>query len=234
MIFAVVPAFNEEDRICQTIRGLRSIAELDGVLVVDDGSRDSTAKVVASRFRGEILLSRLATNRGKGFALNHGMRLLAGRGARAYVFCDADLGYTSRQISRLIRPILAGEADLVTARFPASASGGGFGLVVGLARWVIRKISGISVEAPLSGQRAFRAEVWNASGPCAPGFGAEAVFTARALRAGFRLREIDTAMQHRATGMQWGDVLHRARQLWDVLCGFLWMMWADRRRWEKV
>ncbi len=228
MIFALVPAFNEADNIYRTVRGLLAVPELDGILVIDDGSRDGTAKVVAAHFHGEIMLSRLARNRGKGAALNHGMRLLAGRDAKIYVFCDADLGDTSREVSRLISPVVSGVADMVTARLPASGVGGGFGLTVRLARWLIWRTSGTRVAAPLSGQRAFRAEVWRAGGPCAPGFGAEAVFTARALRAGFRLREVDTRMRHRVTGMGRSDVLHRGRQMWHVLTGFLWMLWRDR------
>ncbi|MFO8061149.1 MAG: glycosyltransferase family 2 protein, partial [Bacillota bacterium] len=77
------------------------------------------------------------------------------------------------------------------------------------------------VRAPLSGQRAFTARVWRAVGPCVQGFGVEPVFTARALRAGFRLEEVATSMRHRVTGMSPRHILHRARQMWDVFLGLL-------------
>lgn len=226
MAFAIVPAYNESRNIRPTVEGLLQVPQVEGVLVVDDGSHDDTALVVAHIEDPRVMLSRLPRNRGKGGALNHGMKLLEGRNIDVYLFCDADLGSTSREVENLIRPVLSREADMATAAFPASGDGGGFGLVVGTARCVIRLMAGQWVREPLSGQRAFTPGVWRAGGPCAPGFGAEAVFTARALRAGLSVVEVPTTMRHRVTGMKVRDVLHRARQMWDLLRGlvplFLW------------
>ncbi len=221
MAFAIVPAYNERSSIRATVEGLLGVPQVEGVLVVDDGSHDDTAQIVAHMEDPRVMLSRLTRNRGKGGALNHGMKLLERRNVDVYLFCDADLGCTSREVENLIRPVLAREADMATAVFPASGDGGGFGLVVRTARCVIRLVAGRWVEAPLSGQRAFTPGVWKAGGPCAPGFGAEAVFTARALRAGFSLVEVPTMMRHRVTGMKVQDVFHRARQMWDLMRGLV-------------
>ncbi len=215
MAFAVVPAFNERPYIQATVRGLLDTAGIEGVLVVDDGSRDGTAAAVASLEDPRVMFSRTRTNRGKGAALNHGMKLLNGRDIDIFVFCDADLGDTSREVRHLLEPILAGRAELTTALFPPG-SGRGFGMVVRLARWGITRASGHLVRAPLSGQRAFTEDVWSTVGPCVQGFGVEPVFTARALKAGLRLQEVDTAMQHRVTGMSARHICHRLRQMWDV------------------
>lgn len=221
MAFAIVPAYNESTSIRATIEGLLGVPQVEGVLVVDDGSRDATAQIVAHMEDERVMLSRLTRNRGKGGALNHGMKLLEGRNIDVFLFCDADLGATSREVENLIRPVLSDEAEMATALFPPSGGGGGFGLAVGTARLVIRLAAGSWVQAPLSGQRAFTPGVWRAAGPCAPGFGAEAVFTARALRAGFSLVEVPTTMRHRVTGNNARDVLHRARQMWDLLRGLV-------------
>ncbi|MFO8059932.1 MAG: glycosyltransferase family 2 protein, partial [Bacillota bacterium] len=138
MAFAVVPAFNEREHIRATVKGLLATPRIEGVLVVDDGSRDGTAAAVASMEDPRVMFSRTRTNRGKGAALNHGMRLLDARDIDIFVFCDADLGETAAEVVHLLEPVIAGRADLSTAVLPPG-DGRGFGMVVRLARWGIRR-----------------------------------------------------------------------------------------------
>ena len=51
--------------------------------------------------------------------------------------------------------------------------------------------------------------------PFAPGYGMETGMTIDAVRAGYRLREIELDLEHRATRRTIGGFLHRARQLGD-------------------
>src|SRR5689334_21725958 len=76
----VIPAYNEERRLPATLDAV--LAWLDDspyrdaeVLVVDDGSTDATAAQVESRMAGEsrLRLVRNPGNRGKGYAVRHGM-----------------------------------------------------------------------------------------------------------------------------------------------------------------
>ncbi len=59
------------------------------------------------------------------------------------------------------------------------------------------------------------AEVLRAVVPFAPGYGMEPAMTIDAVRAGYRLREVELDLAHRATGRTVGGFVHRARQLWD-------------------
>ena len=52
--------------------------------------------------------------------------------------------------------------------------------------------------------------------PLAPGWGLEAGMTVDALRAGFRLEEVELPLTHRTTGRTPSGFLHRARQLRDI------------------
>lgn len=105
-ISVVIPAYNEEKRLASTLkqvleylsRGNWLFAE---VLVVDDGSRDSTA-ALAERFEktdSRIRLLRNPGNRGKGYSVRHGM--LEARGDWV-LFTDADLSSPIEELSRLI------------------------------------------------------------------------------------------------------------------------------------
>lgn len=86
------------------------------------------------------------------------------------------------------------------------------GLVVRLARTGIRLLTGKTVAAPLSGQRAIRLETLLQCGGFADGWGVEVALTVRVLRAGYRVEEVSTSMAHRVTGRSWADIRHRAAQ----------------------
>ncbi|MCC6727963.1 MAG: glycosyltransferase family 2 protein [Chthonomonadales bacterium] len=208
MTSVVVPAYNEAPRVGATVAAILTIPEVGEILVVDDGSVDDTAEQADAA--GATVL-RLPNNLGKAGALAIGVP--ATRGA-IVMMLDADLGGSAAGAGLLLGPVASGEADMAIATFPAnSGRRGGFGLVVALARWGIRRATGRAMVAPLSGQRAFIREVWDRAGGRATGFGVETAFTIDALRAGFRVVEVPTTMSHRATGRDLTGFRHRARQL---------------------
>ncbi|MCL5743548.1 MAG: glycosyltransferase family 2 protein, partial [Acidobacteria bacterium] len=102
----VIPAFNEERRLPATLESILdylhqkefSAAE---VLVVDDGSRDRTAHIArdfASR-HPEIRLLENPGNRGKGYAVRHGMLKAKGDWI---LFSDADLSAPIEELDKLL------------------------------------------------------------------------------------------------------------------------------------
>ncbi|HEY3435007.1 MAG TPA: hypothetical protein VGK41_05080, partial [Solirubrobacterales bacterium] len=91
----------------------------------------------------------------------------------------------------------------------------------GFAHWAIHRLCGAETEAPISGQRAMRAEVLRATLPFARGYGMEIGMTVDAVRAGYRLGEYELDLEHRSTGRDLAGFLHRARQLRDFLRVFL-------------
>jgi hypothetical protein len=136
-----------------------------------------------------------------------------------YVLCDGDLGESASELVALRDAAARDEADLAIAVFTRRA-GGGFGLAVGFARWAIRRRTGRSLDAPISGQRALNGATLRATLPFAPRFGMELGMTIDALRAGARVVEIPLALEHRATGRSVAGFIHRARQLADFLAAY--------------
>jgi len=131
-----------------------------------------------------------------------------------FLLCDADLGPSARELPGLVEAVARGDCDLAVGAFRDRA-GGGFGIALSFARWAIERRCGYRAEAPISGQRAMAPEVLRAVLPFADGYGMETGMTIDAVRAGFRLREVELELAHRATGRSVGGFLHRARQLWD-------------------
>jgi hypothetical protein len=56
--------------------------------------------------------------------------------------------------------------------------------------------------------------------PFAPRFGMEIGMTIDAVRAGFRVTEVELPLAHRATGRTLSGFLHRGRQLLDFLVAY--------------
>lgn len=212
-VVAIVAAHDEARRIGATIAALQAALPGASVWVADDCSRDSTAQIAAAAGARVV---RSEWRAGKGAAMTSAARAaLAGAAGAVVLLCDGDLGESAVRLGPLVEAVRGGDADLAVAAFSRRV-GGGFGLALGFARWAIRRRCGLVVAAPLSGQRALRADALPRLLPFAPGYGMEVGMTIDAVRAGARVSEIELDLAHRETGRTPAGFAHRARQLLDV------------------
>lgn len=108
----VVPVFNEARTIKQVLDDLLGLSvsfEIE-VIVVDDGSHDGTAAIIATCSDTRLIFIRHAENMGKGMALLTGIRHASGTHLIPF---DADCEYDARDIPRLVQPVIDGRADVV-------------------------------------------------------------------------------------------------------------------------
>ena len=212
-LVAIVAARNEADRIGATLAALRGAFPGAALWVADDASTDGTAE--AAMAAGAQVVSR-GRPHGKGANVTAAAEAALGDNPvpELILLCDGDLGESAARLAPLVDAVRAGECDLAVAAFSRKV-GGGFGVALGFARWAIRRLCGAETVAPISGQRALRAEVLRATLPCAHGYGMEVGMTVDAVRAGYRLREYELDLSHRATGRTLAGFLHRAAQLRD-------------------
>lgn len=215
IISVLVPALNEESRIYQTVTSILQDNRIHEVIVIDDGSVDNTS---AEAERAGAKVVRSEKNLGKGGALNLGLEVIKGD---IILLLDADLGTSAREGSKLLDPILQNKADLTIGRFPPAKKKGGFGFVIGLARKGVRAMTGLDLQAPLSGQRALRRVVMDALGHFESGFGVEVGMIIDLSRKGYVIREVPVQMTHAETGRDIAGFLHRGRQFIDVLKALL-------------
>jgi dolichyl-phosphate beta-glucosyltransferase len=116
-ISIIVPAYQESERIGDSLKQILQYVlsqHLNAeIIVVDDGSKDTTsdvARVACANFpEVQTQVIRYEENRGKGFAVKTG--LLAASGEIA-VFSDADLSTPIEELPKLISPIESGEFDV--------------------------------------------------------------------------------------------------------------------------
>jgi len=212
----LVAARDEAARIANTLSALAGAFPEAALVVADDGSRDGTVQI--ARALGARVVSS-GQHRGKGAAMGAAAAgVLAARRSGAgelVVLCDGDLGESAAELGALAQLVARGEADLAVGAF-ARALGGGFGLTRGFARWAIRRRCGLTLDAPISGQRALVASNLALLLPFAEGYGMELGMTIDAAAAGMRVREIVLALGHRRTGRTPAGFAHRGAQLLDI------------------
>ncbi|MCX7602449.1 MAG: glycosyltransferase family 2 protein [Bryobacteraceae bacterium] len=111
----VIPAYNEEQRLPSTLARITAWLETKRpdfveILAVDDGSTDRTAEVVreAAARDPRIRLLQNPGNRGKGYAVRHGMQKAQGEWV---LFTDADLSAPIEDLERLEEAVARESAD---------------------------------------------------------------------------------------------------------------------------
>jgi glycerol kinase len=182
----IVTAYNEGPRLGETIAALRAVFDDPRIVVADDHSTDDTPQIAE---QAGVELVRAPRNIGKGgvatMAAERVLSLALTEDPPVFVLCDGDLADSAGELPALVAAVRSGECDLAVAVF-ATRVGGGFGFAVGYARRAIKRLTGLELQAPISGQRAMRAEVLPVVVPFAKRFGMEIGMTVDAHRAGFR------------------------------------------------
>lgn len=222
----VIPAYDEAARLGDSLATILSFIENENitaeVIVVDDGSKDSTAQIAREVFAGFPQTSsraiRYEQNRGKGYAVRTG--LLAARGEIA-LFTDADLSTPITEAAKLVEPIKNNEADvtfgsraldrsLIGTRQPWRREQGGKMFNV-----IVRTLTGLPFWDTQCGFKAFRMNVFR---PLLgvmqiDRFGFDVEFLYVANLAGLRLREIPVRWDH-CEGTK-VDVLRDSRRMFS-------------------
>jgi glycosyltransferase involved in cell wall biosynthesis len=104
-ISVIIPAFNEEKMIEETIKRVKKSVGVVEIVVVDDGSTDDTFSI-AERTGVKCVRQK---NQGKGAAFREGIKA---SGGDLVVQIDADSQFLPEEIGKLIQPIIDGKADV--------------------------------------------------------------------------------------------------------------------------
>jgi glycosyltransferase involved in cell wall biosynthesis len=157
-----IPCFNEELTLPSTLSDLPAF--IDGIddieiLVINDGSSDQTEQV--ARQFGITNILTFSSNLGLANAFVKGLEASLSMGADIIVNTDADNQYKGSDITRLVKPIIDGQADIVVGdRGVMRVSDFSFTkrYLQRLGSWVVKLASGVNTPDATSGFRAFSRE----------------------------------------------------------------------------
>ena len=189
-ITAVIPAFNEQKTVARIVEGAKK--HVDEVIVVDDGSVDSTGSVAKAAGARVI---RIPKNGGKGNALSIGLTTAAMNGGDIVVCLDADGQHDPNDIPRIVQPILDAKADMVIgSRFLQTESKDLIPMHRRLGQSVLTYATNlgntVKITDSQSGYRAFRKDVLKSFDYSEAGMGIESEMARNAARMGLRIEEV--------------------------------------------
>jgi glycosyltransferase involved in cell wall biosynthesis len=208
-VSVIVPALNEENTIREVIERLLALPMAVQVIVVDDGSTDGTATILAE-YRDQITTLRNSRPTGKGSAIRLALPHALGQ---VTIIQDADLEYAPEQIPMVVEPILSGQANVVYGtRFskglPTSMAFPNKVVNVLLA-WAVRLLFFKRITDEATCYKAFRTEVLRDYDLQCVRFEFCPEVTAKALRSGESIREvpIDYVARSKEAGkkIRWTD-----------------------------
>ena len=189
----IIPAFNEEAAIGEIIE--KSLKYVDDVLVIDDGSSDSTCEI-AEKSGARVIKHEI--NKGKGVSLKDAFDNVDG--FDVVVTIDGDGQHNPDEIPDLIKPIVSGDADLVNG----SRYIDGFDEDTPAYRRVGQKVldiatnitSGTNVTDSQSGFRAFRGNTIKYYRFRDTGFGIESEMLADASENNLKILEVPITVRY--------------------------------------
>lgn len=108
-IAAVIPAYNTARTLQLALNDIPKHI-VDAIIVVDDGSKDDTAKIAKEN---RVILVQHPKNRGYGAAQKSGYERALAEGADVVVMIHADFQYDPTLIPHIVGPIASEEADVI-------------------------------------------------------------------------------------------------------------------------
>lgn len=206
-IAVILPAYNEELTIAETVAAFGRALPEAAVYVVNNNSTDGTRQLAQEALdklagRGVVIDE---SRQGKGNALRRAFQDIE---ADVYLLADADLTYPAERARDMIAPVLCGRADMVVGD---RHSGGHYARENSrsfhrfgnrLVQWLVNTLFGASLVDIMSGYRAFSRAFVKTYPILVEGFQIETDMTLHALFRRFRVLELPVEYRDRPDGSE--------------------------------
>jgi glycosyltransferase involved in cell wall biosynthesis len=206
----ILPMYNEEDNaplIVEHLEGVKNKFGLDlSVFAINDGSKDSTARVLADlqkKFPNLGVVS-YAQNKGMGGAIREGIKKAIDEQFDVFIFMDSDMTHDGNDIPKFLAKIAEGYDLVLGSRFIQGGKMVGVPpmrvLISQVGNMVGKLLLWIPVRDFTTGYRAGKRAVFEKINLTETGFGIQLEGTVLAAAAGFHLGEVPIILTTRKFG----------------------------------
>lgn len=196
-IAAIIPCYNEELTIQHVIADLAKIDPCISIYVFDNNSSDQT--IAKAQAAGAIVYHE--KRQGKGYVVQSMFNKI---NADIYIMVDGDNTYCLEQLPTMIQAIEHDEADLITgnrlSRFADKAFRSFHVFGNKLIRSLVNRLFKAKLNDIMSGLRVMSRDFVKNINICSPGFEVETEMTIKALKRGYRIKEINVNYKERPEG----------------------------------
>ncbi len=218
-ISVIIPAYNEEQALKPVVEEYSPY--VDEIIIVDDGSNDSTYEIAKNLQNDRVRVFRHEKNQGKVAALRKGVEQATGN---IVIFTDADCTYPARYIPEFVEKIehgfdlVLGSRQISRKNIPLFNRIGNF-IFSSLAAY----ISGKTIVDSQTGFRAFRKDMFKKFDVDAKSLEFETKMTVRAAKLGYKIAEIPIEYRARVGTSK----LHPIKDGLKMFFGLLAVAWND-------
>ena len=222
-VLAIIPAYNEEGSLQNTIEELKAVAPEVDFIVINDGSTDSTGGIC--RANGYPVLD-LPVNGGLTVGFQTGMKYAARKGYSYAIQFDADGQHMPRYIDAMRKKMDDTDADIVIGsrfvQFKKEHSARMFGSRI--ITFIVKMTTGKRVSDPTSGMRMFNRrmiELFAKDMSLNP----EPATIAHLIRQGGMVEEVQVSMRDRTAGESYLNLTRSAAYMLRVCTSILFVQW---------
>jgi glycosyltransferase involved in cell wall biosynthesis len=211
VIAVILPCYNEEAAIAETVAGFRAALPMATIYVYDNNSRDRTVEI--ARAAGAVV--RTERQQGKGHVVR---RMFADVDADVYVMADGDLTYDPKAAPEMVRMLLEEQLDMVVGtrqHEAAEAYRGGHVMGNRLFTGLLARLFGRSFSDIFSGYRVFSRRFVKSFPALSQGFEIETEISVHALELRMPVGELVTSYGARPEGS--ASKLSTYRDGWRIL-----------------
>lgn len=199
LLSIIMPVYNESETIAKIIEMVMKESTPKELIIIDDCSADGTREFLQSYSREGVRILFHEINQGKGAAIRTGQQHASGD---IVVIQDADLEYDPNDYSRLIRPILHNNADVVYGSRFIGEEKRVLYFWHSLGNKFLTLLSNMMTNLNLSDMetcyKAFRAETFKKITIESNAFGMEPELTAKVAKMGCRVYEVPISYHGRS------------------------------------
>lgn len=222
-LLVIIPAYNEQDCIVQTVNELRETAPQFDYIVVNDGSKDATKQLCLEH---DFNLLDLPVNIGLAGGFQAGMKYALRNNYDAAIQFDADGQHVPSYIESLVEEMERANSDIVIgSRFVTGKRSASMRMIGSrLISTIIKLTTGVSLSDPTSGMRLYNRKMIRYFSEKSD-FGPEPDSIAYLARKGAKISEVQVSMRERQAGESYLTFARSIEYMMHTCVSILFVQW---------